>query len=36
MWEEKLPPSKAHIKERLAELDVDALLCLLTDEVDGA
>lgn len=36
VWEGKLPPSKDHIIERLSELAADGLLCLLSDDVDGA
>ena len=35
VWEEKTPPSKAHIIETLAELEADGLLCLLSDDIDG-
>lgn len=35
VWDGKLPPSKDHIVERLAELEADGLLCLLSDDVDG-
>ncbi len=35
VWEEKLPPSKDHIIDTLADLEADALLCLLSDDVDG-
>ena len=35
VWDGKLPPSKDHIIERLAELEADGLLCLLSDDVDG-
>jgi len=31
----KLPFSKAHITETLADLEADALLCLLSDDTDG-
>lgn len=34
VWDGKLPPSKAHIEEQLCEFDADALLCLLTDDID--
>lgn len=30
-----LPPETAHVVERLAELEAEGLLCLLTDEVDA-
>jgi glyoxylate reductase len=33
--DEKLPPRKSELVERLAEVQPDGLLCLLTDEVDG-
>lgn len=35
VWDGKLPPGKDYIVERLAELDADGLLCLLSDDVDG-
>ena len=35
VWDEKLPPGKDRICERLADLEADGLLCLLTDTVDG-
>lgn len=35
VWDGKLPPEKDHIIDRLAELEADGLLCLLSDEVDG-
>jgi glyoxylate reductase len=35
VWDGKLPPGKDHIVERLAELEADGLLCLLTDDTDG-
>jgi glyoxylate reductase len=35
VWDGKLPPGSAHIIERLADLDADGLLCLLTDDIDG-
>jgi glyoxylate reductase len=33
--DEKLPPSKAHIERRLADLDADGLVCLLSDTIDA-
>ncbi|MFB6251054.1 MAG: 2-hydroxyacid dehydrogenase [Halobellus sp.] len=33
--DQKLPPSKAHVVRRLAELDADGLVCLLSDTVDA-
>ncbi len=36
VWDGKLPPAKEHIIDRLAELEADALLCLLSDDIDGA
>jgi glyoxylate reductase len=35
VWDGKLPPDTDHVVDRLAELEADGLLCLLTDEVDG-
>jgi len=35
VWDGKLPPETDHIVSRLAELEADGLLCLLTDETDG-
>jgi len=35
VWDGKLPPSKDHIIETLADLEADALLCLLSDDIDG-
>lgn len=35
VWDGKLPPSKEHIIEQLAELEPDGLLCLLSDDIDG-
>ncbi|QCC48047.1 2-hydroxyacid dehydrogenase [Halobellus limi] len=35
VWEEKLPPTKAHVVSRLAELDAEGLVCLLSDTVDA-
>jgi glyoxylate reductase len=35
VWDGKLPPSKEHITETLADLEADALLCLLSDDTDG-
>lgn len=35
VWSGKTPPSKEHIIDRLTELEADALVCLLTDEVDA-
>ena len=35
VWDGKLPPSKDHIIDKLAELEADGLLCLLSDEIDG-
>jgi len=35
IWEEKLPPTKDHIVSRLAELDAEGLVCLLSDQVDA-
>lgn len=35
VWDGKLPPEKDHIIDRLAELEADGLLCLLSDDVDG-
>lgn len=35
VWDGKLPPEKEHIVQRLAELEADGLLCLLSDDVDG-
>jgi glyoxylate reductase len=35
-WDDKLPPTTSHIEQRLADLHANALLCLLTDDVDGA
>jgi glyoxylate reductase len=35
VWDGKLPPSKDHIIDRLAELEADGLLCLLSDDIDG-
>lgn len=35
VWDNKLPPSKEHIIETLADLEADGLLCLLSDDVDG-
>lgn len=35
VWEEKLPPEKETIIERLEELQADGLLCLLSDDIDG-
>jgi glyoxylate reductase len=35
VWDGKLPPSKEHIIETLADLEADALLCLLSDDIDG-
>jgi len=35
VWEEKLPPSKEHIVQKLEELEADGLLCLLSDDIDG-
>jgi glyoxylate reductase len=35
VWDGKLPPSKDHIIETLGDLEADALLCLLSDDVDG-
>jgi glyoxylate reductase len=35
VWDGKLPPSKDHIVETLADLEADALLCLLSDDTDG-
>jgi glyoxylate reductase len=32
---ETLPPSKSHIKEQLAALDAEGLVCLLSDDVDA-
>ncbi|NHN49359.1 D-glycerate dehydrogenase [Halostella sp. JP-L12] len=34
-WEKKLPPSKERIITSLQELEADALLCLLTDNIDA-
>jgi glyoxylate reductase len=36
VWGGKLPPEKDHVRARLADLEADGLVCLLTDEVDGA
>jgi glyoxylate reductase len=35
VWDGTLPPGKDHIVERLAALEADGLLCLLSDPVDG-
>ena len=35
VWDGKLPPSKDHIIETLADLEADGLLCLLSDDTDG-
>ncbi|WP_311171032.1 2-hydroxyacid dehydrogenase [Halobellus ordinarius] len=35
VWDGKLPPAKAHIEQRLADLSADGLVCLLSDEIDG-
>ena len=35
VWDGKLPPTKDHIIETLADLEADALLCLLSDDTDG-
>lgn len=35
VWDEDLPPSKAHIADRINELDADGLVCLLTDDIDA-
>ncbi|MFB6153549.1 MAG: 2-hydroxyacid dehydrogenase [Halodesulfurarchaeum sp.] len=35
VWDGKLPPSKEHIIETLADLNADGLLCLLSDDIDG-
>lgn len=34
VWEGELPPPKAHIVDQLRDLEADALVCLLTDEID--
>ncbi|WP_049987082.1 2-hydroxyacid dehydrogenase [Halobellus rufus] len=34
--DEKLPPTKDHVVSRLAELDAEGLVCLLSDEIDAA
>lgn len=35
VWDEKLPPPKEHIINHLSDLEADALLCLLSDDIDG-
>jgi glyoxylate reductase len=35
VWNDKLPPEKGHIEDRLASLDAEGLVCLLSDDVDG-
>lgn len=35
VWDGKLPPSKEHIIGRVSDLEADALVCLLTDEIDA-
>ncbi|MFB6359919.1 MAG: 2-hydroxyacid dehydrogenase [Halobacteriales archaeon] len=35
VWDGKLPPSKEHIIDTLADLEAEALLCLLSDDTDG-
>ncbi|MGQ4555936.1 NAD(P)-dependent oxidoreductase [Halobellus sp. GM3] len=35
VWDEKLPPEKSHIETRLAELDAEGLVCLLSDDIDA-
>jgi glyoxylate reductase len=35
VWEGKLPPEKSHVLNQLEELSAEALLCLLTDDIDG-
>lgn len=35
VWDEKLPPPKEHIIKHLRDLEADALLCLLSDDIDG-
>jgi glyoxylate reductase len=34
-WPDTLPPSYDHIKRRVAELEANALLCMLPDDVDA-
>ncbi|WP_336022296.1 2-hydroxyacid dehydrogenase [Halobellus salinisoli] len=36
VWDQKLPPTKEHVVSRLAELDAEGLVCLLSDEIDAA
>lgn len=35
VWDGKLPPGEDRIRNRLADLEADGLLCLLTDTIDG-
>ncbi|MFW6457808.1 MAG: 2-hydroxyacid dehydrogenase [Halodesulfurarchaeum sp.] len=35
VWDEKTPPPKTHIVDRLSELEAEGLLCLLSDDIDG-
>ena len=35
VWGDKLPPSQAHIEDRLGSLDAEGLVCLLSDDVDA-
>ena len=35
VWDGQLPPSKAHVASRLASLDAEGLVCLLSDDVDA-
>ncbi|MFB6091413.1 MAG: 2-hydroxyacid dehydrogenase [Haloquadratum sp.] len=35
VWDGKLPPEKARVESRLAELDAEGLVCHLTDEIDA-